>query len=261
MSDWTEVDGPLAAWKTGSGRERVVFAHGFTQTSQSWRPIAEHLAALGYETLIVDMPGHGGSAHVRADLRLGAGLLTSTAGRGTYVGYSMGGRFCLHAALMFPNLVRRLALIGAHPGIDDDDERARRRTADDDLATHMAEIGIEAFVDEWTAQPLFGGMEISASDRADRLRNTVEGLTNSLRLAGTGTQLPIWHRLRELMMPVMVMAGERDEKYTAIGQQIAEAVNDGTFVPIAGAAHAAHIDRPESVAAAIVALLDVRVTL
>ena len=49
------------------------------------------------------------------------------------------------------------------------------------------------------------------------------------RLAGTGAQGSMWPRLRELNMPVLAMAGERDTKFTAIARQIAEAEVD--YVP------------------------------
>ena len=41
------------------------------------------------------------------------------------------------------------------------------------------------------------------------------GLAASRRLAGTGAQEPLWYRLAELEMPVLLVAGERDEKFAA----------------------------------------------
>ncbi len=254
---WRSLSGPLAAFVTGDG-PRLVFAHGFTQTGASWKPIAEHMAALGHECVIVDMPGHGDSANVRADLRRSADMLATVGGAGTYIGYSMGGRVALHTALMYPHLVKRLALIGANPGIDDDDARAERRSSDDALAEHIVEVGVDAFLDEWIQQPLFGGAPLSPEDRTDRLRNTPEGLANSLRFAGTGAQGSLWPRLRELTMPVLVLAGSSDEKFIAIGEQLVDAVREGKFVPIADAAHAAHLQQPWLVSAALVAWLPSR---
>jgi len=60
MSDWRPLEGSLAGWSCGDG-PRLVFAHGFTQTSNSWKPIAEHFVANGYESVVVDLPGHGAS--------------------------------------------------------------------------------------------------------------------------------------------------------------------------------------------------------
>jgi len=256
MSDWQPITGPLAAERLGlPGNPRVVLVHGFTQTANSWKPIAEQLATHGVEVVVVDLPGHGGSAGVRADLRRTADMIASVGGRGTYVGYSLGGRVCLHLALMYPHLVQSLVLIGAHPGIDDADERAVRRASDDALAQRLLDIGIEAFLTEWTALPLFGGFQITEADRADRLRNTAEGLADSLRMAGTGEQLPLWPRLCELNMPVHALAGAHDTKFAAIAEQIAGAVPEGRATSIPDAAHAAHLQHPQAVIDAILAAL------
>jgi carboxylesterase len=48
------VDGAGAAGRTG-----VLISHGFTGTTQSMRPWAEHLAAQGYSVRLPRLPGHG----------------------------------------------------------------------------------------------------------------------------------------------------------------------------------------------------------
>ncbi len=257
MIEWRPLAGRLAAEVAGpDDGPRIVFLHGFTQTANSWKPIAEHFVATGHECIVVDLPGHAGSTHVRADLRRAADMIAAIGDKATYVGYSLGGRAALHVALLYPNVTQRLALIGANPGIDSDDERARRRESDDELIARMEEVGLEAFLQEWAALPLFGGRPLGPLEMQDRLRNTVEGLSGSLRLAGTGAQGSLWPRLREFNMPVLAMAGERDEKFTAIARQIADTVPRGVFASIPGAAHSAHLEHPQAVVAAIGTLLD-----
>jgi 2-succinyl-6-hydroxy-2,4-cyclohexadiene-1-carboxylate synthase len=242
--------GPLAAERFGAGDRRVVFVHGFTQTGRSWLPVATAFAR-DHEVLLVDAPGHGGSSAVRADLRRTADLLGQTAGEAAYIGYSMGGRMCLHLALVLPHLVRRLVLVSATAGIAEDAERAARREADDALAASIEVDGVESFIERWLAQPLFAGLEPRASDREERLRNTADGLAASLRMAGTGTQDPLWTRLHELTMPVLVLAGERDTKFVDIGQQLAAGIPRATFATVPGAGHAAHLEQPGVVASMI----------
>ena len=228
----------------------MVFVHGFTQTGQSWLPIAEQFTGT-HEVVLVDAPGHGHSAHVSADLLHGADLLAATAGPADYIGYSMGGRLCLHLAISHPEAVRSLLLLGATPGIVDDSERAARAAADEALAVDLETVGLEAFITKWLAQPLFVTLPSTAAGLADRLNNTVSGLASSLRLAGTGSQLPQWSRLSSITAPVLVLAGEFDQKFTSIAHDIVAAIGDNArFESILGAGHAAHLEQPGAVATA-----------
>lgn len=246
MSDWRPLEGRLAGWSCGEG-PRLVFVHGFTQTANSWKPIAARFAADGYEAVVIDVPGHGDSSNIHVDLRAGADMLAAMCGFGVYVGYSLGGRLCMHAALMHPHLVRGLALVGASPGIADDRERALRRVADNLLADHIIDVGVDVFLDEWLAQPLFAELQLDEEQRTDRRRNTAEGLASSLRNAGTGVQNSLWPRLREMGMPVRAMAGELDQRFVAVGRQMAASVENGEFTAIPASAHAAHLQQPDQV--------------
>jgi 2-succinyl-6-hydroxy-2,4-cyclohexadiene-1-carboxylate synthase len=249
---WRPLAGRLAAEVAGpDGAARMVFVHGFTQTGNSWKPVAEHFVRTGHQCVVLDLPGHGGSAHLRADLRRTADMVASVGGQGVYIGYSLGGRVALHVALLYPHEVDALAVIGANPGIDSDTERALRRDADDRLAVHLETVGLQQFLTEWTAQPLFGALAPEQADLPDRMRNTVAGLASSLRLAGTGAQMPLWSRLRELSMPVLAMAGADDVKYAAVARQLADAAPDGRCVLVEAAAHAAHLQQPAAVIGAI----------
>ena len=219
---------------------RVVLVHGFTQTGASWATIAAGLDA--DEVLAPDQPGHGERSAERADLVTSAQLLAPL-GPATFVGYSMGARIALHLALLRPDAVTRLVLLGGTGGIDDDEERAARRAADEVLADRLEDIGTDAFLDEWLAQPLFAGLPPEA--RGARSSDAT-GLAWSLRLAGTGTQQPLWDRLGELAMPVLVVAGERDEKFRAVGERLVAGIGaNAELVLVPGAGHAAHLEQPD----------------
>ena len=223
---------------------RLVLVHGFTQTGRSWSLIATDLAR-DRRVLLVDAPGHGASASTRVDLRDGAELLGRAGGEAVYVGYSMGGRLALHLALVKPDLVRALVLIGATAGIEDDDERDTRRIADERLADELERDGVDAFLTRWLAQPLFASLPRDAAAIDDRRRNTAAGLASSLRLAGTGRQQPLWDVLPALAMPVLVVAGDRDAKYVALGHRLAMGIGENArFAAVQDAGHAAHLEQP-----------------
>jgi len=235
----------LFAEEVGAGRP-LVAVHGFTQTHRSWTPIVERLGD-GIHFTLVDAPGHGASGAVRADLWHGAELLGLVGGIAGYLGYSMGARLCLHLALTRPDLVRNLVLIGVHPGIPDPGERARRHCDDEALAVRLESEGVIAFVDWWLTRPLFATLPAAAAGVDDRRTNTVAGLASSLRLAGTASQEPLWDRLPELAMPVLIVAGEADTKFSALGRQTAAAIGtNAELVLIPGAGHACHLERPDA---------------
>jgi 2-succinyl-6-hydroxy-2,4-cyclohexadiene-1-carboxylate synthase len=176
-----------------------------------------------------------------------AGAIGEAGGRGTYVGYSLGGRLCLRLALNRPDLVQALVLVGASPGLADPEERATRRTADDALAGDIERIGTAAFLERWLAQPMFATLKPQPEDMEARLANTSGGLASALRRLGTGVQEPLWDRLDELKMPVLVVAGQHDAKYVHIAEEMADAIGvNAQVVALAGAGHPAHLERPVS---------------
>jgi 2-succinyl-6-hydroxy-2,4-cyclohexadiene-1-carboxylate synthase len=181
-----------------------------------------------------------------AGLRTGGRLIADQGGEATYLGYSMGARFCLHLALSNPELVRGLVLLGGTAGIEDPDEREARRRQDLATAAHLEREGLERFLDDWLTQPLFASLPLERAFRAERLENTVEGLRSSLEQAGTGTQDPSWHKLGRLEMPVLVLAGADDTKFATLAERMATTIGaNATLALVEGAGHAAHLEQPE----------------
>lgn len=223
----------------------LVLAHGFTQTGRLWGPFG---TALGRARRLVrvDLPGHGGSDTVRADLVASGDLLAAAAGEpADLLGYSLGARVALHAALQHPELVRRLVLIGGTAGIEDPDARAARRARDDALADDLERTGdVEGFLRRWLANPMWATLPADAAGLAERSRNSAAGLASSLRLAGTGTQMPLWDRLGELRPPVLVLAGADDARFVAAGLRLARAARSAALSLVPGAGHAAHLAQP-----------------
>jgi 2-succinyl-6-hydroxy-2,4-cyclohexadiene-1-carboxylate synthase len=221
----------------GDAPDPLVLVHGFTQTATSWAPVAGHLARpVRTPTLPV---GHDFVAVARA----------LEAGPATYVGYSQGGRLCLQLALERPEVVTRLVLVSASPGIADPGERAARRAADERLAQGIERDGVDAFLERWLAQPLFATLPRDRSGIDERRAgNTVERLTSQLRVLGQGVQPSNWDRLGELRMPVLLVVGGLDTKYIDIAHRMAERIADARVEVIPDAGHACHLEEPERVA-------------
>lgn len=231
---------------TGVGSP-VVLLHGFTQSGSAWAAIADELTQ-SHQVVTIDAPGHGRSSDVEADLADGADLMVASApAPASWVGYSMGGRFALHVALRHPDAVRRLVLVSTTAGIDDPNERESRRAADDELADRIEKIGVRAFLEEWLSQPLFATLPAEDAALESRLTSTAHGLASSLRLAGSGQQEPLWERLSSLSMPVLVIAGELDSKYVALGRRLVESIgSNASLHVIERAGHACHLEQPQA---------------
>ncbi len=230
---------------------QVLLLHGFTHTGNSWEPVVRALGKR-YRALAPDIRGHG-AASARSPVDLAAVLADLEAQlepRCTLVGYSMGGRLALHLAAADPGRVRRLVLIGASPGIAGELERATRRAADEELASEIERSSIEEFARRWARTPVLAGLPPEAAERvhADRLRNTPEGLARALRGLGTGTLPSLWGRLAEVSMPVVLVVGQRDQKFREIATRMAKGLPDAQIVVVAGAGHAVHLEAPERVA-------------
>lgn len=234
----------------------VVLLHGFTQTGASWQPVVTRLGGHGTTSRPItvrcpDLPGHGDRGEVVTDLDGAARLVADECGRAVYVGYSMGGRVALHLALARPDLVERLVLVGATPGIEDADERAARVADDEQLAQRIERDGVERFLESWLSLPLFASLPPEARSLDTRLVNTATGLASSLRTCGTGRQADLWGRLGQIRCPTVVVAGQHDEKFADIGRRMTALLPDARFVAVAGAGHAVHLERPDVVAGLI----------
>jgi 2-succinyl-6-hydroxy-2,4-cyclohexadiene-1-carboxylate synthase len=222
-----------------------VLVHGFTQTRSSWDPVARLLNADGYEVVAVDAPGHGESEQLHLDLPGAAAALGDTGGSATYVGYSMGGRIALQLAVASPDRVERLVLVSTTAGIEDEQERAARHAADEQRAEGIERDGVAAFLEGWLSLPIFSTLSPAAAGLQARRANTASGLAASLRLAGTGAQRPLWPDLAALPMPVLVIAGALDEKFTAIAARMASLIPAAELAIVADAGHAVHLERQD----------------
>ena len=219
--------------------------------------------------VLVDLPGHGrhagDTAPERFTLEAVEVELLDLAGDGPLdlVGYSMGGRVALAFTARNPGKVRRLVLESSSPGLATEEERAARRAEDEALAAWILEHGLEAFVDRWAGLPLFEsqrslpGATLQAQ-RARRLLNHPASLAASLRGMGTGALPSFWGSLPEIGVPVLVLVGGLDRKFTEIGRRMAEAMPGARLTLVPDAGHTVHLERPDAWLGAVVTFLSQR---
>ncbi|MDP4695600.1 MAG: alpha/beta fold hydrolase [Ilumatobacteraceae bacterium] len=243
--DRTRRLSPMLSNKQFGNGPRAVLVHGFTQTHETWVDVIDSLKQ-NFEVIAVDAPNHGDSCDISLNLESGAKAIGEVGGNATYIGYSLGGRFCLTLALAEPQLVSRLVLISTTAGIEDKELRSERIRNDEELARRIEQIGVNQFIDEWLNQSLFAGLNNETNQRGVRLKNTAIGLSSSLRLCGAGRQQPTWSRLKELTMPVLVIAGANDEKYRRLAERLVSEIGDNATLKIVeNSGHTPHLEQPE----------------
>jgi 2-succinyl-6-hydroxy-2,4-cyclohexadiene-1-carboxylate synthase len=235
--------------------ENLVLLHGFSGTHRAWDGVIAELDPQRYRPLAIDLPGHGEAIKLDGPITFDscvAAVLAQSPEHFALCGYSMGGRIALHVALAAPERVTRLVLISSSPGIEDSGERTERHDADRRLADELEAIPFEDFIERWRTQPLFAEEPptVGLLARADQRRNRPHALALALRGLGTGDMEPLWGRLADLPMPVTVVAGERDAKFRALGERMAELARDGEMVLIDGG-HGLPLESPTAIAAVL----------
>jgi len=249
----------LHAQVSGSGPP-LVLLHGFTGDASTMAGLAGPLSE-GHRVIVPDLVGHGGSgipdrvgAYGVDQMAAHVSTLCERLGHREFdlVGYSMGGRVALALACTAPDRVRSLVLIGASAGLADAGQRDRRRADDEALAQRIESTGLDGFVDEWMSKPLFADQRRLGSAHMDRARrqrlaNDPHGLAMSLRGGGTGAMEPLHDRLPECDIPTVFIAGDEDPKFTGIAEELAATMPNAVVELIAGAGHAAHVERPAAV--------------
>lgn len=246
---------------SGAGLPPVVLAHGLFGSARNLGGLARRLAETR-RVISVDMRNHGdsprdpdhGYAALAGDL---ADVIAGQGGCADVVGHSMGGKAAMMLALTRPALVRRLivldiapwayghsqtALIDAMEAVDLSTVQ-RRSEADAQLARHVADPGVRAF--------LLQSLDLRSSPPRWKLNLPVLR-RNMDRLVGWPPDAP----KRTFRGPALFLAGENSD-YCG-GPQI-EAIRahfpQAEIRFIAGAGHWLHADRPAETAEAVAAFL------
>ena len=226
----------------------VLFIPGFMQRGDAWRPVAELLPER-YPSRLLDHAEHSFEGRLREILSSSASVL---------VGYSLGGRLALRAALRSPESFTAVVLVGSTAGIEEGPLRVQRVEADEKLASWMEAMSIEDIVALWERQPLFADQSetLVAEQRPGRLSQDPRSLALLLRTAGQGALAPVWDELHTFEVPLLAIAGSRDDGYSAAARRIASVAPNARAAIVEDAGHAPQLQQPAAVAELIADFLD-----
>lgn len=239
----------------------LLFLHGFTGSERSWASIAELESANAVLTpALSGHDGRSGAPGVRTfedEVDRLAALVRATGARDVHVaGYSLGARVALGLLVRHRELFASAALIGGHPGLVLDRERALRVESDEEWCRLIEREGLPAFVRAWQKQPLFATQarlpsEVLAQQESDRLRHDPAGLIHALRCLGLGRMPNFRPALSTLDLPVKLLVGGLDTKFRALAHAMAHVMPHATVIEVADAGHNLLLERPAAVRRAI----------
>lgn len=233
----------------------ILALHGFTGCGADFASLAELVGGVWH---CPDLPGHGANADL--DCSPEATLNFIEKERSAFnaqhptpnilLGYSMGARAALLHAAQFPDTWDALILISGNPGIEDETERNPRRGADSKLAERIEFEGVESFLDYWQNTPLIRDQQNAPAltreaMQANRRQHKTTGLASSLRQFGQGACPNLWPALKKLQLPILLITGQTDGKYTGIAQRMSGQLPRGTCRIIQNSGHAPHIEQTE----------------
>lgn len=240
----------------------ILLLHGFTGDLQDFTPIIALLSP-SYYCLAVDLPGHGktsirgeetcynmsntalGLIHLLDDLQIHKCLL---------LGYSMGGRLALYMTLHFPDRFEKVVLESASPGLKTQKERSHRLESDLQIAQKLENSNLQEFLYYWYDRPLFQSLKKSPNFERlieTRLANNPIELAKSLRNMGTGKQPSLWEKLAQNQIPLLLLAGEYDDKFQRINAEIASLCPAAHNKIVSKAGHNIHFENIDEFVGAV----------
>lgn len=210
----------------------ILFLHGFMGSGDDYAEICLELENKFY-CLTVDLPYHG-----KTRIKTGQKYYTMPeTAKGLInlldrlkieqcflVGYSMGGRLALYLTLHYPSRFSQVILESASPGLKTAQERSQRRQADNKIAEKLITIPFKYFLVQWYNQKIFTSLQQHPNFEQlieRRMQQNPRELAKSLRYMGTGKQPSLWEQLLNNTVPLLLLVGEYDRKFTAINAEMA----------------------------------------
>lgn len=235
----------------------LVLLHGFAQSSTTWEQVAKRLSEERF-VIAPDFIGHGKSDKPREwdSYEMGAVLSMITGllrwlwvDRVDLCGYSMGGRIALTYACAQPHRVSSLILESTGLGPKTEQQHQAMLKRDSEMIAKLSEATIEEFMDEWELQPLFESQrtlpqETQKAIREARCNNDPYALAFTIRGTGQHTMPDLSHRMENLPMPILYIAGILDRRYLKIAEKLQYV--DGISCVLLNTGHSAHLEAPDS---------------
>jgi pimeloyl-ACP methyl ester carboxylesterase len=245
-----------------------VCLHGLGASWQAWRAVGERLSG-SFRVIAVDLPGFGGSPELEGGKfplpevaeRLGQTLDELGVGSHVVAGHSMGGGVSIVHALARPADVRAIALLAPAGLIATGEVRRAWRLPllhrlGRELTRAVAPLlpRSEALRQKAFSRLVADPSALDARTMAELAKGSLLG--RSTGAAGTAiVHAGLRDRIDRLTMPALVVFGEEDMVIDPSGgPRLAAALPSAALLMLPRTGHLPMIERPDEVAAAILAL-------
>lgn len=232
----------------------IVFIHGAALDHSVWQWQSRYFAHHGFSVLAVDLPAHGRSPGTPRD-SIGAmadwvGALLEAAGleRAHVVGHSMGSLVALETALRHRARVGKLALIGMALPMAVGEAFLAAARDDAPEGFDMESVWGHARQVQLATSPVPGITLFGASRQLNG--RAIHGVQFA-DLSACASYAPETSALRALDLPVLVVAGRRDQMTPAkAGRAVADQIPGARYV-LLDAGHAMMTEAPHATLAAL----------
>lgn len=165
------------------------------------------------------------------------------------LGYSLGGRLAMQALAARRDFWKGAILISTHPGLTDETEKNSRRESDHEWARRVREMPWTEFLESWNAQGVLANQPVSEGQ--GELEDRREAVARAFDSWSLGRQDAAEERLGTLDVPLLVVTGERDEKFSDLAERFRNCGDrvEVTVMPDCG--HRILMEAPERLAEVI----------
>jgi 2-succinyl-6-hydroxy-2,4-cyclohexadiene-1-carboxylate synthase len=229
-------------------------------TGDDWNTISGKLSG-EFFCIMPDLPGHGESTEINDSSALWSfeGVITGIndilvsmdISKIILVGYSMGGRIALGYVNKYPDLITKLIIESASPGIENEDERKARWINDQKIADRLNKGSFNDFLKFWYDQELFKGIKDHQNFNTMldvRKRNNPKLLAKALLVYNPAKQASYWNRLDKIHLPTLLIGGKQDKKYSEILSRMADVNSSFNLRQVADCGHNVHFEMPHQFA-------------
>lgn len=238
-----------------SGKELpyLLMLHGFMGSSEVFSHLLDDLKQF-CNPITIDLAGHGKTSSpadpsfYTADRQ--AAQLCSVISRLKFdnlylYGYSMGGRLAFQLVSNHTNLFSGAVIESAHCGIESDTERSSRFQLDEKRAEEI-EKDFDGFVRKWNQMPLFQHTptELKSVYEDIMMHQTAETIAASLHGFGAGSMPNVCSKIKNMSIPLTLIAGEHDQKYMNLMNRMNDKFASSELHIIKNAGHRVHTDQP-----------------